>query len=368
MIYYVADTHFRYEPMVAGRGFETAEQMDEALVAAWNEVVTDEDTVYHLGDVGYNGGHVPCRILARLKGHKHLIRGNHDTAYDDAPLLYRYFESVTDFLEIDDGPYHIFLSHYPILLDKRNRYMIHGHLHASGQFHEILKTLPGVLNAGVDLNGFRPVTLEELIENNRIFYSGPTPEKPQRRKGQGILPGVPDFRPVPRKPEAHPKHLFLTGHKQVGKSTVLRRLLEGRDAAIGGFRTVRIRLEDGASIHMVRPGETEYTDENRIFSRRKGVLQIDPEDFDRIGCGLLAEAGNYDLVLMDELGPAEGDSARFRQAVLDTLDGEVPVYGVLQAADSEFLADISAREDVQVVTVTEENRDDLPRILLESCW
>jgi hypothetical protein len=26
-----------------------------------------------------------------------------------------------------------------------------------------------VLNAGVDINGFRPVTFEEMQENNRIF-------------------------------------------------------------------------------------------------------------------------------------------------------------------------------------------------------
>ena len=368
MIFYIADTHFRYEPMAAVRPFGTAAQMDEALIQNWNETVSDGDTVYLIGDIGYNGGHVPCRILSRLKGRKHLIRGNHDTAYDDAPLLYRYFESVTDFLEIDDGEFHIFLSHYPMLYGKSNGYMIHGHLHRSGQFHDILRAMPRILNAGVDINNFRPVTLAQLIENNRAFYSAPIEEKPHHRRGKGLLPGKADFRPIPRKPAPHRKHLFLTDHKQIGKSTVLRRLLEGRDMSAGGFRTVRIRLEDGASIHMVPPQETEFTDENRIFSRRKGVLHIDPEDFDRIGCGLLADFQQYDLVLMDELGPAEADSARFRQAVLDTLDGNVPVYGILQAADSPFLAQIAARPDVQVVTVTEENRDELPRELLHFGW
>lgn len=29
----------------------------------------------------------------------------------------------------------------------------------------------GILNAGVDLNGFQPVTLEELIEKNHRFKS-----------------------------------------------------------------------------------------------------------------------------------------------------------------------------------------------------
>lgn len=368
MIFYIADTHFRYEPMAAVRPFGDVSQMDEALIANWNDTVSDGDTVYLIGDIGFNGGHVPCRILSRLKGRKHLIRGNHDTAYNDAPLLYRYFESVTDFLEIDDGAHHIFLSHYPMLYGKPNGYMIHGHLHQSGQFHDILGSMPRILNAGVDVNHYRPVTLEQLIENNRIFYSAPVEEKSYHRQGKGLLPGKADFRPIPEKPAPHPMHLFLTGPKQIGKSTALRRLLEGRDISVGGFRTVRIRLTDGASIHMVPPQETEFTDENRIFSRRRGVLHINPEDFDRIGCGLLSDSQHHDLVLMDELGPAEADSAKFRQAVLDTLDGHVPVYGILQVADSPFLDAIARRPDVQVVTVTEENRDELPLELLKSGW
>ena len=164
------------------------------------------------------------------------------------------------------------------------------------------------------------------------------------------------------------KHLFLTGPKQIGKSTVLRKLLQDRDEKIGGFRTVRIPLEDGASIHMVAPSEREYTDENRIFSRRKGVLYIDPSDFDRIGCSLLAASCDCDLILMDELGPNEADSDAFRQAVWNTLDGEVPVYGVLQVADSDFLDAVASRPDVRVIVVSEENRDDLPQHLLDLGW
>ena len=77
-----------------------------------------------------------------------------------------------------------------------------------------------------------------------------------------------------------------------------------------------------------------------------------------------SSAGKY----QEELGPAEADSAKFRQAVMDTLDGNVPVYGILQVADSPFLEQIARRPDVQVVTVTEENRDELPQELLKSGW
>ena len=80
--------------------------------------------------------------------------------------------------------------------------MIHGHLHNGSQFYDILKEMPRMLNAGVDLNGMKPVTLEELVRNNKIFYSNPPVKAPERSRDQrGYLPGVPDFRPIPERPK-----------------------------------------------------------------------------------------------------------------------------------------------------------------------
>ena len=206
MIFYTADLHFHYKPFLPGRPFASVEEMDEAMIRLWNETVTDKDTVYVVGDVGYNGGYVPGDALGRLQGRKHLIRGNHDTGFENAPKLFDYFETVTDFNEIDDGEAHILLCHYPILYRKRG-YMIHGHLHqARGPEYDILRQMPRMLNAGVDVNFYRPVTLAQLVENNRAFYSGENdalipPPPPRRREGEGLLPGKPDFRPLPTRPD-----------------------------------------------------------------------------------------------------------------------------------------------------------------------
>ncbi len=206
MIFYTADLHFHYKPFLPGRPFASVEEMDEAMIRLWNETVTDGDTVYVVGDVGYNGGYVPGDALGRLQGRKHLIRGNHDTGFENAQKLFDYFETVTDFSEIDDGETHILLCHYPILYRKRG-YMIHGHLHqARGPEYDILRQMPRMLNAGVDVNFYRPVTLAQLVENNRAFYSGENdalipPPPPRRREGEGLLPGKPDFRSLPTRPD-----------------------------------------------------------------------------------------------------------------------------------------------------------------------
>lgn len=370
MIYYTADLHFHYLPALEERPFATVEEMDRTLVQNWNETVSPEDTVYLVGDIGYHGGHVPCRVLERLRGKKHLVRGNHDTGYQDAPLLYRYFETITDFTELDDGGAHLLLCHYPMLYDKGG-YMIHGHLHRPGsRFHGILQTLPRVLNAGVDVNGYRPVTLAQLVENNRRLYSAPAAPRPRpRRDVPGRLPRRPDFRPLPERPAPHPRHLFLTGPKGVGKTTVLRRLLEGRDVTLGGFLTLRRRTPAGGDIHMLPVGrEALCGPENLLFTRRNGVLFVDPARFDRLGCALLEASANCGLLVMDELGPAESEAAAFQQAVLARLEGPIPVYGVLQQGEIPFLEQIRSHPNVQVFTVTEENRSRLPRMLLEQGW
>ena len=53
-----ADLHFLYEPLLSSRPFATVEEMDETLIRNWNETVSPEDTVYLVGDLGYNEGQV----------------------------------------------------------------------------------------------------------------------------------------------------------------------------------------------------------------------------------------------------------------------------------------------------------------------
>ena len=155
------------------------------------------------------------------------------------------------------------------------------------------------------------------------------------------------------------EHLFLTGRKGVGKSTLLRALLEGKRP--GGFFTLRVEgVFDRPSIHLLRAAEDQQpSPENLVCfcgERR-------PERFDLLGVAALADTADCQVIVMDELGPSEAAAQGFQAAVLAALDGDTPVYGVLQQADSEFLRRVAAHPRVRVVTVTEENRDALRRQL-----
>lgn len=98
MIYYIADMHFGHKNVLRfdNRPFADTELMDEVLIHNWNERVTDEDTVYVLGDAFWKNEESSVKIIQRLNGHKHLIRGNHDRVHG---RLRFHWESIEQYAE-----------------------------------------------------------------------------------------------------------------------------------------------------------------------------------------------------------------------------------------------------------------------------
>jgi calcineurin-like phosphoesterase family protein len=133
-VFLVSDTHFghagvcrftRNDGVTKLRPWDNAEEMDEAMVRAWNERVRPTDKVYHLGDVVINRR--AMKTLSRLNGDKVLIRGNHDIFPDTE---YReYFRELRAY-HVMSG---MILSHIPLHVDSLGRFgtNIHGHTHAN---------------------------------------------------------------------------------------------------------------------------------------------------------------------------------------------------------------------------------------------
>ena len=174
MYYYIADAHFGHENIlsICDRPFRSIAQMNEAMIEAWNSRVTGNDTVYILGDLFYRCAD-PESILRRLKGRKHLIVGNHDGSWMDRVNLEAHFVSVENMAVITDGQRALTLCHYPMLAWKHQKktWMIYGHIHDNTRddFFPLIVRREHMLNAGADINGFMPVTFEELVANNTAF-------------------------------------------------------------------------------------------------------------------------------------------------------------------------------------------------------
>lgn len=171
-IFVTADTHFghvnilKYENRSSYLNVNNIKEHDQKLINNWNELVTDKDLVIILGDFSFYKGIQTMNILDQLKGDKLLIEGNHDCIYLENKIFDKTkFVGIYDYLEIKYKNQNICLMHYPIAhfkhMDKEvNPYvMIHGHIHSNAY-----QVPPRTFNAGVDINDYKPVKLDDAIK------------------------------------------------------------------------------------------------------------------------------------------------------------------------------------------------------------
>ena len=168
MIYLISDTHFNHKNIMAyeNRPFPSVEAMNDAMIKNWNSIVTPNDVVIHLGDVGLGNVSDLKWIVPSLNGHKILIKGNHD---DKSDQFYKDcgFEDVchSRMLEIDNKI--IFLSHQPEKRpDNGAHYDLHfyGHVHTKG-YHG---NYPTIARNGaclcVERWDYMPVSIRKVID------------------------------------------------------------------------------------------------------------------------------------------------------------------------------------------------------------
>ena len=160
------------------------------------------------------------------------------------------------------------------------------------------------------------------------------------------------------------RHLFLTGDKQVGKSTLLRRLIEARHLDCSGFETQAFFLNGerrGFTLHG-RVDMPPYRNDCICCARieEKRAVPVLPV-FEENGVLILKRslASPAPFLLMDELGRLEREASGFIVQIEACLDADKRVLGVLQKCNSAHVARIAQRADVTVLTVTPENRDEL---------
>lgn len=113
-IFITSDTFFGRKSVIkkTKRPFESVEEMDSELIKKWNNVVSKNDTVYHLGNFAWDPISAE-NALRKLNGHIIFILGE----YDDALLdIAEYFEGISiseDQIIKEDGLKAV-LSHWPL--------------------------------------------------------------------------------------------------------------------------------------------------------------------------------------------------------------------------------------------------------------
>ena len=160
-------------------------------------------------------------------------------------------------------------------------------------------------------------------------------------------------------------HIFLTGEVQSGKSTVLDKVLDALHLTVGGFRSgsgPERRQSDRWLYLWDAAADPIYDDSYRVAHITSEERRSFPDRFNALGCNALkhAKRSGVDLILMDECGFLERDAAEFQSEILKTLDGDIPVFGVVRLRSDGWTDAIRNHPKVTLITVTEENRDALP--------
>lgn len=164
MIYFISDTHFYHTNIIkyCNRPFNNVEDMNELIIDNWNSIVSDTDTIYHLGDFCLSSDNDIKSIFNRLNGNKILIRGNHDRK------SVKFYENI-GFKVLTHAPiiideYKLMLSHVPLLdtIIKDGYINIHGHIH-NKELDNNCFSKDKHINVSVDVTGFKPISLDEII-------------------------------------------------------------------------------------------------------------------------------------------------------------------------------------------------------------
>lgn len=166
------------------------------------------------------------------------------------------------------------------------------------------------------------------------------------------------------------KHLLITGNIQTGKSTIINRALENRNIIVGGYRTItslRQDLNADSYVHLLPAGYYEQlAPHNRVLFRQviygKTYFHVNTRVYEKKGTALLRELPtDCQLIILDEIGKREKHCTNLRSAIIDTLNGDIPVLGVVQIRPDDFLEGIRNHPNVELITLTEENREDVLR-------
>jgi nucleoside-triphosphatase len=167
---------------------------------------------------------------------------------------------------------------------------------------------------------------------------------------------------------------LLTGNPGVGKTTVLMKTVDSlkeRGICIGGMISREVReggMRIGFEILNLNSGRRGWLAHvNQKAGPQVGKYRVNLEDLDGLGAQAVTDAlENCDVVAVDEVGPMELFSAKFKEAVRKALvSRKLVIAAVHWRADDRLISEAKSREDSETFTVTHENRNKLPEVIAE---
>lgn len=169
--------------------------------------------------------------------------------------------------------------------------------------------------------------------------------------------------------------LLLTGSPGVGKTTVLMQIvsvLKEKGYHVGGMISREVR-EGRARVGFEILDLTSFrrgwlAHVNQKSGPQVGKYRVNMEDLNAIGASAVAEAvEKCDIIIIDEIGPMELFSERFKETVRRALEEsrKLVIAVVHWKVADKLINEVKSREDSEILTVTQENRDKLSETIAQ---
>ena len=157
--------------------------------------------------------------------------------------------------------------------------------------------------------------------------------------------------------------VLLTGPPRCGKTTLIERVVEGVGGRLrlAGFFTSEVRGDGdrtGFDVVALDGGRGVLSRKGGKGGPRVGDYRVDLASFERIGVAALKDP-SAEAFVIDEIGLMELHSGAFREAVSALLDGPRPLLATIRYRSEPFCDSIKARPGVELVVVSQANRDAL---------
>lgn len=162
--------------------------------------------------------------------------------------------------------------------------------------------------------------------------------------------------------------VFLTGNPGIGKTTVVRSTLERLEGIqCTGFYTEEKRHQGQRIAFKIisldgQEGTLASIERGRGKRPTVGRYTVHVEEFEKLALPLIdPETTSADLYVIDEIGKMELFSQKFRARIIDLLARQSSLLAAIAKRGKGFVEQIKGRNDIELIEVTRENRDQLPR-------
>lgn len=166
---FTADLHILHKNAIkyCDRPFRDLNHMHKVILDNFNDTLKEDDHLWIIGDVAIASTSELNKVAAflnKIKGHKHLVIGNHDEGRPHSYVNHVGISTVHTAMWFEHANRKFFMAHDPAvynIIEHSGAIMLCGHI------HNLFKHLfPGkkVINVGVDVWDFKPIGIEQIME------------------------------------------------------------------------------------------------------------------------------------------------------------------------------------------------------------